>query len=129
MNLKRIDHIVITVNDVDATISFYTKILDMKEITVQGPGIVLRALRFGDQRIHVHKAGKEFEPKAYKATPGSADICFVTDIAISEIVEILKKNKITIEKQPMVISGTLGQMESVWFRDPDKNLIEISKYL
>jgi len=129
MQLKRIDHLVITAKDVEATIEFYTKVLNMQEITVKSKNIELKAVRFGDQRFHIHQVGKEHEPKALKATPGSADICLVTDTPIPDVLNHLKKYHIKIEKEPMVITGTLGEMESVWFRDPDGNLIEISKYL
>lgn len=129
MQLKRIDHLVITVKNVEATVEFYTKVLNMQELTVKRKDIEMKALRFGDQRFHVHELGKEHEPKALKVTPGSADICLVTDSPIADVVNHLKQFNIKIEKEPMVITGTLGQMESVWFRDPDGNLIEISNYL
>lgn len=128
MQVKRIDHLVITVKDVIETVNFYTRILGMKEITIQWHGGELKALRFGDQRIHVHKVGYEHQPHALKTTPGSVDLCFVTDMPIDDVVLLLKINNIAIEKQPMLIPGTLGEMVSVWFRDPDGNLIEVAKY-
>lgn len=129
MQLKRIDHLVLTVKNVNATVGFYTKVLNMQELTIKTKNIEMKAVRFGDQRFHIHEFGKEHEPKALKVTPGSADICLITDSPIDDVVIHLKKFDIKIEKEPMVITGTLGQMESVWFRDPDGNLIEISKYL
>ena len=128
MDIKRIDHLVITVKDINTTVNFYTTILNMQELTLQGKMGEVKALRFGDQRLHVHLAGKELEPKALKATPGSTDICLVTETSITEVVKHLIKHNITIEKEPTVISGSLGEMESVWFRDPDGNLIEIAHY-
>ncbi|CDZ76662.1 Virulence protein [Legionella massiliensis] len=128
MQIKRIDHLVITVKDINTSVNFYTTILNMQELTLRGKNVEIKALRFGDQRLHIHLAGKEVEPKALKATPGSTDICLVTDTAITEVVKHLIKHNITIEKEPTIISGTLGEMESVWFRDPDGNLIEVAHY-
>jgi catechol 2,3-dioxygenase-like lactoylglutathione lyase family enzyme len=128
MQIKSIDHLVITVKDITVTIDFYTKILNMKELSLQGKGVEINVLRFGDKRLHVHLAGKEIEPKALKATPGSSDICFTTETPITEVVKHLRKHNITIEKEPVLIIGTLGEMESVWFRDPDGNLIEVAHY-
>ena len=129
MQLKKIDHLVITVKNVQDTIDFYTKVLHMQELTLRRKDIEIKAVRFGDQRFHIHEGGhKELEPKALRATPGSADICLITDTPISDVIIHLKNHNIRIEKEPMVITGTLGEMESVWFRDPDGNLIEISKY-
>jgi catechol 2,3-dioxygenase-like lactoylglutathione lyase family enzyme len=129
MDLERIDHLVITVKNIKDTIDFYIKVLNMQELTVRRKDVEIKALRFGNQRIHVHEAGKEIKPKALRATPGSVDICFVTNSSMVEIIKHLKKNNVAIEKAPLVIPGTLGDMESIWFRDPDGNLIEISKYL
>lgn len=128
MKLLRIDHLVITVKNVKATVDFYTTVLNMQEITVKRKDIEMKAVRFGNQRFHIHEIGKEHEPKALKTTPGAADICLVTDSPIIDVINQLKKHNVKIEKDPMIITGTLGEMESVWFRDPDGNLIEISKY-
>lgn len=129
MKLIRIDHLVLTVKNVKRTVDFYTNVLNMQELTVKSKDIEMKAVRFGDQRFHIHEAGKEHEPKALNVTPGSADICLITDSPIADVMNHLMKFDIKIEKEPIVITGTLGQMESVWFRDPDGNLIEISKYL
>lgn len=128
MMLKRIDHLVMTVENIHATINFYTKILGMQLCTIKWKNIEINTLRFGDQRINLHEKGKEHQPNALNARPGTLDICFITDSPISHIVDLLKKHNIPIVKEPMVVPGTLGKMESVWFRDPDDNLIEISMY-
>lgn len=128
MQIKRIDHIVLTVKNLEATIEFYTKILNMELVTIRHKEIEIKALRFGEQRINLHEFRKEINPKASKVTPGSADICFVTDSPISDVVKSLIEHNIDIEKEPMSVIGALGKMESVWFRDPDGNLIEVSKY-
>lgn len=126
--INRLDHLVLTVRDINATVDFYTKILNMEVLTLRYKNIEIKALRFGNQRINLHQFGKEIEPKAFKPTPGSADICFITETTISDVVNYLKAHNISIEKEPMIVTGTLGEMESVWFRDPDNNLIEISNY-
>ncbi|WP_063892469.1 VOC family protein [Paenibacillus sp. Leaf72] len=124
--IKRLDHFVLTVSKLEATIHFYTQVLGMKEETF---GVNRKALRFGNQKINLHEAGKEFEPKAEHPLPGSADLCFITDINIEEVVHHLHKNGVEIEEGPVKRTGALGPIVSVYVRDPDRNLIELSQYL
>jgi catechol 2,3-dioxygenase-like lactoylglutathione lyase family enzyme len=87
-----------------------------------------KALSFGSQKINLHEAGKELEPKAYRPTPGSADLCFTTTTPIDEVANRLQLSKVRILEGPVKRTGALGQMMSVYFRDPDLNLIELSNY-
>jgi catechol 2,3-dioxygenase-like lactoylglutathione lyase family enzyme len=87
-----------------------------------------KALAFGSQKINLHEFGKEVEPKAHRPTPGSADLCFITSIQINEVIEHLSRCGVQILEGPVKRTGALGQMESVYFRDPDLNLIEVANY-
>lgn len=126
MNIIRLDHLVLTVKDMEATCSFYRRVLNM-EIEVFGGG--RKALRFGEQKINLHEYGKEFEPKAIAPTPGSADLCFITVTPIEVCLEQLQKENIKIEEGPVTRTGALGPIVSLYFRDPDQNLIEVSNIL
>ncbi len=126
MKITRLDHIVLTVRNLDATCQFYADVLGMEVVTF-GNGRI--ALHFGQQKINLHEAGKEFEPKALVPTPGSADLCFITETPISKVVEKLEQAGVTIEEGPVGRTGALGKITSVYFRDPDKNLIEVSNYI
>ena len=125
MRIDRIDHIVITAFDVDRTIDFYTRVMGMKAVTF-GQG--RRALEFGRQKINLHQAGREFEPKALKPVPGSLDLCFITETPLAEVAAHLKANGVAIAEGPVPKTGALGPMTSIYFRDPDGNLIEVSNY-
>lgn len=125
MNIEAIDHIVLTVKDINATCVFYAKVLGM-QITSFGSG--RKALSFGTQKINLHQYGKEFEPKAKKPTPGSADLCFITEIPISDVIEHLSMNGVKILEGPIQRTGAAGTIKSVYFRDPDGNLVEVSNY-
>lgn len=125
MRIDRIDHIVITAFDVERTIDFYTRVMGMKAITF-GEG--RRALEFGRQKINLHQAGREFEPKALKPVPGSLDLCFITETPLAEVAAHLKSNGVAIAEGPVPKTGALGPMTSIYFRDPDGNLIEVSNY-
>jgi len=125
MNVKAIDHIVLTVKDIDATCAFYARVLGMSVITFAGDR---RALSFGAQKINLHQSGREFEPKAKKPTPGSADLCFVTSMDVSDVVEHLRTCGVELLEGPVQRTGALGPIMSVYFRDPDGNLIEVSAY-
>lgn len=123
--ISRIDHIVLTVENIPNTVAFYTKVLGMREeIFKQGR----TALMFGNQKINLHQKGNEFEPKAQRPTPGSSDLCLVTESPLSEVVVWLRKCNIKIEEGPVERTGALGKITSVYIRDPDYNLIEISNY-
>jgi catechol 2,3-dioxygenase-like lactoylglutathione lyase family enzyme len=124
-DIDHLDHLVLTVADLDATINFYVTVLSMKAVTFDGR----RALKFGEQKINLHLYGHEFEPKAAQATPGSADICFITKDPLEEVARHLAELGIKIEKGPVEKTGAVGKLLSVYFRDPDKNLIEVSNYV
>lgn len=124
-HIDRIDHIVLTVRDITATARFYTQILGMREITFAGSR---KALVFGNQKINLHKAGQEFEPKAHRPTPGAADLCLIATTSIPDIVTHLQKHGVEIIEGPVNRTGAQGPMTSVYFRDPDQNLIEVATY-
>ena len=120
-----IDHLVLTVADVERTVAFYRDVLGCVPITF-GEG--RRALAFGDQRINLHPAGREFEPKAARPTPGSGDLCFATASPIADVVAGLESRGVAIELGPVPRAGAQGPMTSVYLRDPDGNLLEIASY-
>ncbi len=123
MPITRLDHIVLTVRDLDATLRFYTGALGMIEVTF-GDG--RKALAFGDQKINLHRAGHEFEPKAVRPTPGSADLCFLADVPVDAIAADLATKGVAVEIGPVARSGATGPITSIYLRDPDGNLIEIA---
>ncbi|WP_028402086.1 VOC family protein [Ectobacillus panaciterrae] len=126
MKINSLDHLVLTVKDISATCDFYTKVLGM-EIVTFGEG--RKALRFGQQKINLHESGKEFEPKANKPTPGSCDLCFITDVPIEKVKEHLHVCMVDIVEGPVYRTGAIGKILSVYVRDPDRNLIEIANYI
>ena len=123
--LEHLDHLVLTVANIDATIDFYTEVLGMEVVTFQGR----KALAFGIQRLNLHQRGHEFDPKAAHPTPGSADLCFLTTTSLENVMEYLREQKIHIEEGPVDRDGTIGKLRSIYLRDPDRNLIEISNTL
>jgi catechol 2,3-dioxygenase-like lactoylglutathione lyase family enzyme len=125
MKISNIDHLVLTVADIDKTIDFYTNILGFEVVTF---GNNRKALTFGNQKINLHQKGKEFEPKAEHPTTGSADLCFIPETDIDEVLEELKQKNIEIIEGVVERTGALGKIKSLYFRDPDLNLIEISNY-
>lgn len=125
MHIETIDHIVLTVRDIDITCAFYSRVLGM-QVTTFGNG--RKALFFGTQKINLHQHGKEFEPKAENPTPGSADLCFVSSTPINEVVAQLAKQGIVLVEGPVQRTGATGSITSVYFRDPDGNLIEVSNH-
>jgi len=125
MKIDRIDHIVLTAFDVDRTIDFYSRVMGMEPITFAGGR---RGLAFGRQKINLHQAGREYEPKALKPVPGSLDLCFITETPLENVIATLRENGIVIVDGPVPKTGALGPMTSVYFRDPDGNLIEVSNY-
>ncbi len=125
MRVDRLDHLVLTVADIGATVGFYTQVLGMKAVTF-GPGRT--ALTFGISKINLHEAGREFEPKALRPTPGSADVCLVVDDDIDEVIAELAAAGIAIEEGPVARTGATGAIVSCYIRDPDQNLIELSNY-
>lgn len=125
MYVESIDHIVLTVKNIETTCAFYTQVLGM-EVTTFGAG--RKSLAFGVQKINLHEYGNEFEPKAKTPTPGSADLCFVTAVPIAQVIEHLQANDIETLEGPVQRTGAVGSITSVYFRDPDANLIEVSNY-
>ena len=125
MNIESIDHIVLTVKDIEETCAFYAQVLGIK-VTTFGAG--RKALLFGTQKINLHEHGNEFEPKAKVPTPGSVDLCFVTKVPIMQVLDHLRTNDIEILEGPVQRIGAMGPMISAYFRDPDGNLIEVSNY-
>ncbi|HEU5160659.1 MAG TPA: VOC family protein [Streptosporangiaceae bacterium] len=125
ISLERLDHIVLTVADVAATVDFYTRVLGMRAVTFDDGR---RALRFGAQKINLHRAGHEFEPKAARPAPGSADFCLISATPIEEVAAHLDRCGVSIELGPVARTGAQGPMTSVYFRDPDGNLVEVATY-
>ncbi len=125
MRVNSIDHFVLTVRDIEATCDFYSRVLGM-EVEEFGGG--RRALKFGRQKINLHEAGKEFEPKAAEPTPGSGDFCLVTDVPLQRVVEHVTSCGVEPIEGPVARTGAMGRIESVYFRDPDGNLVEVSNY-
>ncbi|MET0069680.1 MAG: VOC family protein [Candidatus Thiodiazotropha sp.] len=125
MKITRIDHIVLTVKDIDISVGFYESVMGMtKEIF--GEGRV--ALRFGNQKINLHRFNKEFEPKACLPTPGSADLCFITETDLEEAMSHVEAKGVEILEGLIRRTGATGAILSFYFRDPDGNLIEVSHY-
>ncbi|RSL30136.1 VOC family protein [Salibacterium salarium] len=125
MKIESLDHIVLTVNDIDKTIMFYTEILGMEVRTF---GNNRKGLSFGKQQLNLHKIDEEVNPRACKPVPGSADLCLITSTPLKEVQNHLLEIGVEIETGPIMRAGALGEMMSVYFRDPDKNLVEVSNY-
>ena len=123
MKLERIDHLVLTVRDLQASLHFYTSVLGMTH-EVFGAG--RHALKFGQQKINLHPADAPIQPHAKAPSPGSADLCFVTSTPLEQVIQSLHDNNIMIESGPVERTGALGPILSVYFRDPDGNLLEVS---
>ena len=126
MKIDRIDHFVLTVRDVDATCAFYSRVLGMEVVTFAG---ARKGLAFGNQKINLHVAGREFEPKANRPAPGSADFCLITLVPLAEVAAHLAACGVTIIEGPVPKTGATGPIRSVYFRDPDLNLVEVSNYM
>jgi catechol 2,3-dioxygenase-like lactoylglutathione lyase family enzyme len=126
MRIQRLDHLVLTVADMEATVGFYGDVLGM-EIVTFGNG--RKALAFGSSKINLHQSGHEFEPKALRPTPGSADLCFVVAEPIEQVMQALEAAGVAIEDGPIERTGATGAILSCYFRDPDRNLIELSNYV
>ena len=126
MKVNKIDHLVLTVEDIESACEFYSKVLGM-EIVTFGEG--RRALVFGDQKINLHESGKEFEPKALKPTPGSTDLCFITNVSLEYVKKHLESMGVNVIEGPVKRTGACGVINSVYIKDPDGNLIELSNEL
>lgn len=123
--IDRVDHLVLTVADIEQTIDFYVRVLGMVPVTF---GAGRRALLFGRNKLNLHQAGHEFDPKARRPTPGSTDVCLVTTTPLDRVVAHLRARGVPIEEGPVSRTGATGPITSVYFRDPDGNLIEVSTY-
>jgi catechol 2,3-dioxygenase-like lactoylglutathione lyase family enzyme len=123
--IETLDHLVLTVAKLDATTDFYSEVLGMDVITHEGR----KALAFGEQRINLHQRGHEFNPKAAHPTPGAGDLCFITSTPLDEVIAYLGELRVHIEEGPVERIGAMSQIRSIYIRDPDHNLIEISNYI
>jgi catechol 2,3-dioxygenase-like lactoylglutathione lyase family enzyme len=125
MHIEQLDHLVLTVRDIERSIAFYVDVLGMRALSF---GDNRRALVFGEQKINLHPADAPIAPHAAQPTPGSADLCFITQTPIAEVVEHLATHGVEMEAGPVPRTGARGPIVSVYFRDPDDNLIEVSNY-
>jgi catechol 2,3-dioxygenase-like lactoylglutathione lyase family enzyme len=125
VKVRRLDHLVLTVVSMEATVDFYTRALGMRVRAFDAGRL---ALRFGDQQINLHEAGHEFEPKARVARPGTGDLCFVVEGELDAWLTHLEELGVPVVDGPVRRTGALGPMTSVYVRDPDGNLVEISSY-
>ena len=123
MKIDSLDHLVLTVEDIDVSASFYSEALGMDAIAFGGGR---KALSFGAQKINLHRRGRELEPKAHRPTPGSADLCFLTSVPLADVLAHLAKCGVAAIEGPVLRTGATGPILSVYFRDPDMNLIEVS---
>lgn len=126
MRIERLDHLVLTVADIERSCAFYTRVMGLREVNFAGGR---KALAFGDQKINPHRAGHELEPRALAPTPGSADLCFIAAAPLAEVVATLTAAGVEIEEGPVARTGAIGPIRSVYFHDPDGNLIEVSNPL
>src|SRR3970040_1074388 len=126
MNIDRLDHLVVTVQRIGAPGGCYSRVLGMMVVTFVNDR---KALQFGRQKINLHERGKEFDPKAANPTPGSGDLCFITETPLSQVMGHIRSCGIEIIEGPGSRTGAVGPVESIYLRDPDGNLIEVSNYL
>ncbi|NXD30659.1 GLOD5 protein, partial [Spelaeornis formosus] len=123
--IQRLDHLVLTVKSIEDTVAFYSKVLGMEVVTFKGNR---KALRFGQQKFNLHEAGQELEPKARRAVPGSADLCLVTAVPLEQLLQHLEACGVPVEEGPVARTGAVGPITSIYFRDPDENLVEVCRY-
>jgi catechol 2,3-dioxygenase-like lactoylglutathione lyase family enzyme len=121
--MDRLDHLVLTVCDVDRTIRFYSRVLGMTPRTFGSNRV---ALHFGDQKINLHEVGQIVDANVRHATPGSADLCFLTSVPLGRVREHLRKEDVEVIEGPVPRTGARGPIESIYFYDPDENLIEVA---
>ena len=124
--IDHIDHVVLTTRDLSACLRFYSDILGMKHETFKTPTETRIALKFGNQKINVHEWGREFTPRAHVAAPGTLDLCFIASVSLEEVIAKLKSASIPILEGPVMKAGAVHKLRSVYVRDPDLNLVEIS---
>jgi catechol 2,3-dioxygenase-like lactoylglutathione lyase family enzyme len=127
--IDRLDHLVLTTARESACVDFYTRVLGMQLETFVGgtPPVERRAFKFGHQKINLHVQGAEFEPKAHLPVPGALDLCFIVRGPLDAVIEHLRAEKCPIEQGPVSRTGATGRIRSVYVRDPDFNLIELSE--
>jgi catechol 2,3-dioxygenase-like lactoylglutathione lyase family enzyme len=125
MRITGLDHLVLTVADIDSTVDFYTRVLGMSARTFGGGRT---ALHFGNSKINLHRAGAEIQPCAKAPTPGSADICLITAGGIRAVLDRLTAQEVAVELGPVTRTGARGTITSCYVRDPDGNLVEIGTY-
>ena len=125
IKIDRIDHVVLTVFDLERTLDFYSRVLGMEPVTFAGGR---RGLSFGRQKFNLHQSGREFEPKALRPAPGTIDLCLITETPLAAVMDALKGHGVAIIDGPVDKTGAMGPIKSVYFRDPDGNLIEVSNY-
>jgi len=124
--IDHIDHVVLTTRDLSSCLRFYSEILGMKLEKFQTPTETRTALKFGSQKINVHEWGKEFTPRAHVAAPGTLDLCFIASVSLEKVIEKLRQENIKIIEGPVMKTGAVHKLRSVYVRDPDLNLVEIS---
>jgi catechol 2,3-dioxygenase-like lactoylglutathione lyase family enzyme len=126
--LETLDHLVLTVRDIETSVAFYTRALGMRETRFTPPGKTDTrvALSYGRQKINLHQQGREYEPKATAPTPGSADLCFLANWSLQDVIAHLRSEQVPILDGPVQRTGATGPIMSIYIRDPDGNLIEIS---
>ena len=125
ITIDRLDHLVLTVVDIDATCDFYARVLGMERVTFSSGRT---ALAFGRQKINLHPVGNEYDPKAVTPMPGSGDLCFIAAVPIEDVIAHLNAEGVEVIEGPGPKTGATGPINSVYFRDPDGNLIEVSNY-
>ena len=126
--IDRVDHIVLTTRDLDACVRFYTEVLGMELSRFRTPKEERLALKFGRQKINLHVWGSEFVPRAHVAVPGALDLCFIASVSLDEVMKKLGDKNIPVLEGPVDKTGATGPIRSVYVRDPDLNLVEISVY-
>ena len=124
--IDHIDHIVLTTRDRAGCVRFYTEVLGMQLESFRTPTEERWALKFGQQKINLHEWGREFSPRAHVAAPGTLDLCFIASLPLEQVIERLRQQKVEIVDGPVPKTGAVSRLRSVYVRDPDLNLIEIS---
>jgi catechol 2,3-dioxygenase-like lactoylglutathione lyase family enzyme len=127
--IDHLDHLVLTTSRRDACVDFYTRVMGMQLETFVGgtPPVERQAFKFGQQKINLHTQGAEFEPKAHLPVPGSLDLCFIASVPLEQVIQRLRAASWPIVEGPVVRTGATQKIRSVYVRDPDLNLIEISE--
>jgi len=129
MNIVRLDHFVLTVKDINETVKFYTEVLGMVAEKFTGGGEQRIALKFGNQKINLHQQGREFKPGALAPLPGTGDFCLICDTPVEQIKQELEQREIAVVEGPIEKTGATGSLQSIYIRDPDQNLVELSNQI